>query len=182
LTLKKIYLLTVVSWLLLPVYPGLAVAQLKIGVVNPEKILEQAPQVEGARTRLEKEFAPRDKELVAAQKDVKTLEEKLSRDGEVMSESQRGKLERDVLAKKRELKRSQQEFREDFNLRRNEEFDKLQRQIYQTIVQIAKEKNFDLVLGDGVIYGSDKVDITSEVLQRLKRDTGTAAKGSTPTP
>jgi outer membrane protein len=86
----------------------------------------------------------------------------------VMSESQRGKLERDVLAKKRDLKRSQQEFREDFNIRRNEEFDKLQRQIYQTIVQIAKEKRYDLVLGDGVIYGSDQIDITDEVLQRLK--------------
>jgi len=109
-----------------------AVAELKIGVVNAEKILEQAPQVESARNRLEKEFAPRDKQLVAAQKDIKGLEDKLARDGEVMSESQRVKLERDIIAKKRDLKRSQQEFREDFNIRRNEEFDKLQRQIYQT--------------------------------------------------
>jgi outer membrane protein len=72
-----------------------------------------------------------------------------------MSESQRGKLERDVLAKKRELKRSQQEFREDFNLRRNGS-SQAAAQIYQTIVQIAKEKNFDLVLGDGVIYGNER--------------------------
>jgi len=147
---------------------GTALAELKIGVVNAEKILEKAPQVEQARSRLEKEFSPRDKQLVSVQREVKSMEDKLAKDGDVMSESQRNKLERDVLAKKRDLKRSQQEFREDFNIRRNEEFDKLQRQIYQTIVQIAKEKKYDLVLGDGVIYGSDQVDITDQVLQRLK--------------
>jgi outer membrane protein len=170
LTLKKIGRLVSVALLLLPIYPGLALAELKIGVVNPERILEQAPQVEAARSRLEKEFASRDKELVAAQRDVKSLEEKLSRDSSVMSESQRAKIERDVLTKKRDLKRSQQEFREDVSIRRNEELDKLQRQIYQTIVQIAKERKFDLVLGEGVIYASDSVDITDQVLQRLKQN------------
>lgn len=158
----------VTTTLCLSLFCGTALAELKIGIVNAEKILEKAPQVEQARSRLEKEFSPRDKQLVSAQREVKNMEEKLAKEGDVMSESQRGKLERDVLAKKRDLKRSQQEFREDFNIRRNEEFDKLQRQIYQTIVQIAKEKKYDLVLGDGVIYGSDQVDITDQVLQRLK--------------
>ena len=158
----------VTATLCLSLFGGTALAELKIGVVNAEKILEKAPQVEQARSRLEKEFSPRDKQLVSVQRDVKSMEDRLAKEGDVMSESQRGKLERDVVAKKRDLKRSQQEFREDFNIRRNEEFDKLQRQIYQTIVQIAKEKRYDLVLGDGVIYGSDQVDITDQVLQRLK--------------
>ena len=159
---------TVIATLCLSLFGGTALAEIKIGVVNAEKILEKAPQVQQARSRLEKEFSPRDKQLVSVQREVKSMEDKLAKDGDVMSESQRNKLERDVLAKKRDLKRSQQEFREDFNIRRNEEFDKLQRQIYQTIVQIAKEKKYDLVLGDGVIYGSDQVDITDQVLQRLK--------------
>ncbi len=145
-----------------------AQAGVKIGFVNAEKVLEKAPQVEAARKRLEREFRPRDQELVAMQKEIKRLEEKLARDRDVMSEAQREKLERKIRAKRRELKRAQDEFREDFNIRRNEEFDKLQRQIHKAIIDLAKDEKFDLILGDGVIYASPKVDITDKVLKRLK--------------
>ncbi|RMD71156.1 MAG: OmpH family outer membrane protein [Gammaproteobacteria bacterium] len=150
------------------IWASLTQAEVKIGYVDAEQVLEKAPQVEAARKRLEKEFKPRDRELVAMQKEIKRLEEQLARDKDVMSESQRAKLERKILTKKRELKRAQAEFREDFNIRRNEEFDKLQRQIHQAIIQLAKDEKFDLILGDGVIYASKRVNITDKVLKRLK--------------
>ena len=151
----------------------LAVAQaveLKIGFVNAAKILDKAPQAELARTRLEKEFAPRDKSLVDAQRSLRSLEEKLARDSAVMGDSERRNLERDIIAQQRELKRSQDEFREDFNIRRNEELGSLQRQVYEAIVSLAKEEQFDLIVNDGaVIYASEQVDITDQVLRRLTR-------------
>ena len=54
-------------------------------------------------------------------------------------------------------------------MRRSEEFDKVQRQVFEAIIQAAKDEKFDLVLGDGVIYASDRIDITETVLERLKR-------------
>jgi outer membrane protein len=144
-------------------------AEIKIGVVNAQKILEQAPQVEAARTRLEKEFSPRDRALGTAQKELKRLEQKLARDNAVMSDVQRRDLERQIRDKQRDLDRDQQEFREDFNLRRNEEFDKIQKQVFQAIADLAKDEKYDLVLGDGVIYASQRMDITDRVLQRLKK-------------
>ncbi|HLA75894.1 MAG TPA: OmpH family outer membrane protein [Gammaproteobacteria bacterium] len=143
-------------------------AELKLGFVNAAKILEEAPQAEAARNKLEKEFAPRDKNLVASQKEVKDMEDKLAKDGAVISEAERRKSERDILTQKRDLKRAQDEFREDFNIRRNEEFGKLQRLVYETIVSLAKQDGYDLIVGDGAIYASDRVDITDKVLQRLK--------------
>ena len=154
--------------LLLPIFAAHA-QNLKIGFVNAAKILDEAPQAENARNRLEKEFAPRDKGLVDAQRALRKLEEQLARDGAVMGETERRTLERDIIAQKRELNRSQTEFREDFNIRRNEELGKLQRLVYDAIVQLAKEQRFDLIVNDGaVIYASDQVDITDEVLRRLK--------------
>lgn len=95
------------------------------------------------------------------------------RDSAVMSESERRKSERDLLALKRELKRSQEEFREDLNIRRNEEFGKLQRIISRIIDDLAKEKGFDLILGENVIYATDSIDITKQILERLdKADSG----------
>ncbi|MDH5436713.1 MAG: OmpH family outer membrane protein, partial [Gammaproteobacteria bacterium] len=69
-----------------------------------------------------------------------------------------------------ELKRKQDEFREDFNIRRNEEFGKLQKRIYEAIVSHAKKEKYDLIISDGVIYASDTVDITNQVLARLKAE------------
>lgn len=141
----------------------------KLGAVNALRVLEQSPQAERAREIIEKEFAPRDKQLVAKQKDIKALEDKLAKDGAIMSETERSNLEREIINKKRELKREQDEFREDFNFRRNEEFSKIQKDIISAIQEVAKENNYDIVLSDGVIYASSKVDISSLVIEYLKK-------------
>jgi len=142
-------------------------AELKIGFVNIPAVLEKAPQAEKAKKRLEVEFSPRDKQLVAQQKEIQSKEEKMARDASVMSDNERSNLEKDILNKKRDAKRSQQEFSEDFNARRNEELGKLQRRIVEAIREIAKEQNFDLLLTDGVIYASEKIDVTTQVQQKL---------------
>lgn len=145
-----------------------ASAEVKVAFVNVEKILREAPQAEAVRKRLEREFAPRDKKLLMMQKELKKLEEKLSRDAEVMSESERRKLERKILEKRREFLRAQEEFREDFALRRNEELAKLQKQIFEVIQKLAEEEGIDLLLSGGVVYASERVDVTDQVIERLK--------------
>lgn len=142
----------------------------QIAFVNTPQVLEQAPQAEAVRNTLQSEFAPRDAKLVTEQKKIKELEDKLARDGDVMSDDARRKLERDILGQKRENKRARDEFTEDFNIRRNEELAKMQREIAMSIVSLAKEKGYDLILENGVIFASDRVDITEEVIARLKQD------------
>lgn len=142
-------------------------ADLKIGFVNIPAVLEKAPQAEKAKKRLEQEFSPRDKQLVAQQKEIQSMEEKLTRDASVMSDSEKRNLEKDISNKKRDAKRAQQEFSEDFNVRRNEELGKLQRRIVEAIREIAKDQDFDLLLTEGVIYSNEKIDITSQVQTKL---------------
>ena len=143
----------------------------KLGAVNALRVLEQSPQAERARAVIEKEFAPRDKELVAKQKEIKALEDKMAKDGAIMGESERKNMERDIVNKKRDLKREQDEFREDFNFRRNEEFAKIQKDIVEAIQEVAKANNYDIVLSDGVIYASPKADISNLVIEYLKKQT-----------
>ena len=129
-------------------------ADLKIGFVNIPSVLEKAPQAEKAKKRLEQKFSPRDKQLVAQQKEIQTMEEKLTKDASVMSDSEKANLEKDINNKKRDAKRSQQEFSEDFNASRNEELGKLQRRIVEAVRAIAKDDEYDLLLTDGVIFSS----------------------------
>ncbi|MEQ1635593.1 MAG: OmpH family outer membrane protein [Methylococcales bacterium] len=151
----------------LMVVANICAAELKIGFVNVPKVLEKAPQAESAKKRLEKEFSPRDKALVSQQKEIQGLEEKMAKDAAVMSESERRNLEKDLAGKQREAKRAQQEFSEDFNMRRNEELGKLQRRIVEVIRALAKDDGYDLLLTDGVIFAADQLDVTAQVQKRL---------------
>ncbi|GJM04911.1 MAG: outer membrane protein chaperone [marine bacterium B5-7] len=146
----------------------------KIGAVNANRILQESPQAEAAIKMLEKEFSPRDKGLLAAQKKIKALEDKFNKDRAIMSEQERTKLEREVIAQQRDLKRDQDEFREDLNFRRNEEFGKIQKRVVVAIQKIAKENNYDVILGEGVIFASSKVDISGLVIDYLKKEVNAA--------
>ncbi len=141
----------------------------KIGVVQAVRVLEAAPQAEVAKKKLETEFSSRDKQLLGDQKALKTMEDRMAKDGAIMSETERARLERDVLNKRRDLKRTSDEFREDVNFRRNEEFGKIQKLIVEAIQQLAAEQKFDIVLGEGVIFASKSVDVTDQVIERLKK-------------
>ena len=142
----------------------------KIGAVNAIRILEQSPQAKRMRNLLEKEFAPRDRELVEAQKVLKDMEDRLTKDAPIMSEAERSKLERDIINERRDLKRNQDEFREDLTFRRNEEIAKIQKDIVDAINTVARENGFDMVLNEGVIYASQKVDISQLVIDQLKKE------------
>lgn len=144
-------------------------ADTRIGIVNTAKLLKEAPQAETARKKLESEFAPRDAKIVDLQKSIKTLEDKLSKDAAVMSDAARKKQERVIVSKKRDVKRVREEFTEDFNFRRNEEIGKLQKLVSETILSLAKENKYDIILNESVIYASEQVDITADVLKRLRK-------------
>lgn len=148
-----------------------AAAETKIGFVNRTLILEKAPQAEEAKKALEKEFHPRDKKIVAEQKKLKKFQEQLGRDGPTMSDAQRRKLRTKMQKKQRSIKRATEEFREDFNIRRNEEIAKLQKKVIMAIKKLAKSGGYDLILidGVGVLYHSKKIDITAKVLAQLRK-------------
>jgi len=144
-------------------------AELKIGFVNALKIMDKAPQVDSANRRLEREFAPRQRKLVSAKKQIQKLEKRFSKDAAIMSESEARRLSRDIREKRRDLKRKQEEFREDYNIRRNEELDKIQKIILEVIQKLARAERYDLIFTEGVVFANKRVDITNKVLKRLKR-------------
>lgn len=150
---------------------GIAAAEIKVGFVNLGQISVEAPQAKAASERLKREFEPREREITAMQKDLKQLEDRLSRDAALMKESERARLEQDYRVREREIRRMQEELREDVNIRRNEELGRFQRQINETVQKLAKEERFDLILIDGVMYVSEPIDITKKVIDRLQQET-----------
>ena len=95
--------------------------EVKIGFVNMDRLLREAAPAVRALKKLEKEFAPRDQELQKMAKQGKDLQTQLEKEGVTMAESDRRNKEADLARMNRDLQRMQREFREDLNLRKNEE-------------------------------------------------------------
>lgn len=146
---------------------SVSAADLKIGYVQVDKILQEAPQTAESGKKLEKEFSPRTQELERMQKQIKDLESAMDKNSLTMSETDRRNKERDVSNMKIEFQRKQRELREDINLRKNEELGSLQDRINKAVSAVAEAEGYDLVVYSGVAYASKKIDITDKVLKSL---------------
>ena len=166
---KKILMLMLACAMLgLGVSGGAQSADLKIGVINVAKLLDSAPQTKSALQALQDEFAPRERELVAEQEELVGQQEALQRDSAIMSETERRSSEQSLREKQRDLARKTGQFREDANMRRNEELGRLQRLLLEEVNTFATANGFDLVIGDGVLFARGEVDITDQVLARME--------------
>ena len=139
----------------------------KIGFVNTERLFREAAPAKRAQQKLEKEFAGRDADLQKLTKQVRDLQALLEKDGVTLAENDRRNKERDLANMTRDMQRLQREFREDLNLRRNEELAAVQERANKVIQQIAESEKFDLILQDPVVYASTRIDITDKVIKAL---------------
>jgi outer membrane protein len=154
-------------------------AELKIGVVDYGKLMEESPQAKSVVEAIRTEFAPRQRDLQTQQQTLKAKEDKLQKDGATMTDDQRTRAEKDFRDGAREFARKQQEVQDDFNARRNEEMSRLQRTLIEEVRVYAKAQNFDLVIADGVIYSTPTLDITPAILTALQSHAG-SGKTSAP--
>ena len=157
-------------------------AELKIGVVDYGKLMEESPQAKTVVDAIRTEFTPRQRDLQTQQQALKAKEDKLQKDGATMTEDQRTRADKDLRDGYRDLQRKQQEVQDDFNARRNEEMSRLQRALIEEVRTYAKAQNFDLVVADGVIYSTPALDITPAILTALQSHAAAGGKTSTTAP
>jgi len=167
------YIRSLIAGLMLAlVLPVDAMAEIKVGFVNMAIVLDKAPQADAARKALERDFSTREANLAAERAAIKELKEKLAKDGDVMSASKREDLTYQSRKREREYVRAMDDLKDDFNIRYNELRDKLQNDISKVIIQLAKNEKYDLMVREGVagvLYASDRIDVTEKVLKLLKK-------------
>ena len=145
---------------------GVGAVELKIGYVNTQRIFRDAPAAQKAGKKLEGEFAKRDQDLQRMAKQLKDTQESLERNAVTMAESERRAKEKEFAELSREFQRRQREFREDLNLRQNEENAAVIEKANKAIKQIAEAEKYDLILQD-VVWVSPRLDITDRVIKAL---------------
>ena len=162
---KKIATLLVALTAAMPALEAVA-AELKVGYVNTQRIFRDAPAAQRAAKKIEAEFSKRDQDLQRMAKQLQSLQESLEKNAVTMAETERRNKERDLNELSREFQRKQREFREDLNLRQNEENAAIIERANKSIKQIAESEKYDLILQD-VVWVSPKLDITDKVIKSL---------------
>ena len=143
-----------------------AMAELKLAFINTQRVMSESPQAKKASKKIEDEFLRREQELQQMSKSLKALQEGQEKNALTMSESDRRAKEREISDLNRDLQRKQREFREDLNLRKNEEMASILERANKVIKQIAEAEKFDLIVQEAV-YFSPRIDITDKVLKAL---------------
>lgn len=142
--------------------------ELKIGVVDVRQVVSASDQAKEIGETLKKEFKPKEDEILKLEKKFQEQSEKLQRNAAVMSESEKSKLEREVMTMQRDLQRMQNEFREDGSMRQREEMQKFLERVRVEVEKLAETENYDLILhSDAAPFASKKVDITSQVIKHF---------------
>nr|WP_235839949.1 OmpH family outer membrane protein [Derxia lacustris] len=141
---------------------------LKVGFVSTERVMRDSAPAKAAQQRLEGDFAKRQKELEDMAARLKAASDKLDKDAAVLSDSERGRRQKDLADQDRDFQRRQRELREDLNQRRNEEVTALLDRANKVIRQIAESEKYDLILQEAVYFGP-RIDITEKVLKALNQ-------------
>lgn len=139
---------------------------LRIGYVNLERILRDSTSAKAAQTKLEKEFASREKEIQNLAAQLKSASEKFEREAPTLAEGQRTTRQRQLIDQDREFQRKQREFQEDLSLRRNEGLQQVLEKVNRVLKQVAENEKYDLIVQEAA-YINPKLDITDKVIEAL---------------
>ena len=138
-------------------------ADFKVGFVNTDRILKESAMAVSAQTRLEKEFAPKEKVLSAAAETLRTASAAFERDAPTLAESERIKRQRELMQMDQDFQRKRSDFQEDLANRKNEELQKVLTKANAVIRDLAKKGQYDVIFQD-VVYINPKHDMTAAVI------------------
>ena len=141
---------------------------LKIGFVNLQVLYLESPQGREANESISEMFASRQRDLTAKQTRLEELNESYERDRETMGTEQRREAEREIIALRRDIQQMSQALQEDFQLEQQTVQDDLGNIFLAHVRQFAEENDYDLVISQGVVYFSDAVNLTPQVLGALQ--------------
>jgi outer membrane protein len=140
----------------------------KIAVVNIELLVSQSPQFLAAQAKMEDEFAPKARELRSRQEAFQQKAEQLQRDAEVMGQAEREAAERELSTEQRAIARAQNELQEEVQIREREVMGPVQQDVFRQVQAFGKAEGYDVILAQGILYASERVDLTQSILEQLK--------------
>ena len=146
----------------------------KLAYVDSDYILSNIPEYGDAQAELEALSTKWQNEVKAIYDKVSEMYKKYQTEMVLLSEDQKRAREQDIINKEQEAKNLQmQYFGSEGQLyqKRSELVQPIQEKIYTALTELSQTKGytfvFDLASGTSILYASDRVDISDDVLDQL---------------
>ncbi len=147
---------------------GVQAQELKIGMVNPERILSESAMAKAATARLKTEFSGREAQIGKEGAALKAAIEKFQKEAPTMAETTRNTRGKQLAAQEEDFQAKRSKFQEELASRRNTELEQIQEKSKRIIKQIAESEKYSVILGaESVVYVQPKLDITDQVIKSL---------------
>jgi outer membrane protein len=142
----------------------------KIGVVNFQEVMQKIPQSAAVMQNLETEFKDDKAELMKLEGDIKFEQEKLKRDGALMSEAQKKESELKITTMYQDYQTKGKVFQQKSGQRQNEETNKIIALVRQAVDNIAAKSKYDLIVEQkAVVFSKPDADITEQVVEQVSK-------------
>jgi outer membrane protein len=157
-----------------------APAPTKVAVIQIQAALVSTKEGQKAAAELETKMGPRKKELDGKQAELKDLQEKLQRGGNTLSDSAKEDLTRNIDQKTKSFNRQVEDAQAELEAEQQKLLQQLGQKMMQVIDKYAQSNGFSIVLdvsnpNTPVLYASNTIDITKEVIDLYDKTMGTAS-------
>ncbi len=168
--------ITMLSVLLFPVYASQAAETFKMGVVDPQSVLERSKAGKKALDGLKEYVSTRQKLLSRDEEDLRNYEKQLKEQASKLSDAEKKEKEAQFRAKIQEYQKRAQEFNQELQGKQKELVDDYMKKISAATQTVAEKGGFSLVVDKGseqtvkiVIYNKDTIDLTDQVIKEFDR-------------
>jgi len=152
-------------------------AEVKIGIINPQEVLQNSLKGKKAIERLKSLQISKQKRYEAMQKEIEALEKETM--SPALNQDARDKKTLDLQNKRVEIKRFTEDAQKESMAAQQKEFESIQRDLMPLIEKIAKADGFSLILDlntAGVTYFEPAIDITEKVVKAYDEPSSAAPK------
>lgn len=149
---------------------GTAAAELKIAVLDTQRALAESEEAKDLIKRINRELKSEQDEVKEIGDNIRKLNEKMEKDGEVMSASQRRKTTKEIEDAQIEYQFMVNKLQKEVNDRRNELLQEMVPKLDAVLKDLIETERYDVVLERGSLrYANPKHDITRKVTEQLNR-------------
>ncbi|MBS1840550.1 MAG: OmpH family outer membrane protein [Acidobacteria bacterium] len=164
--------------------PATAAAE-KVGVLGVRQAIVNTAEGKQASAELQSQFAARQSELENMNKQINDIRQRLQAGQNTLSQDEQARLQRQGETLAKQLQRKQDEYQEDVNAAQQDVIDRIGRKMMDVLDRYARENGYSAVFDTSaqtspIIYASNKVDLTQEIIKLYDQAYPVKASATTP--
>ncbi|ORJ59055.1 OmpH family outer membrane protein [Geothermobacter hydrogeniphilus] len=149
-----------------------AAADVKIGYIDLQKVLNESDSGKVAKEKIAKKVKEYEVQIDRQQKDLKKAKEELEKQALLLSEEARSRKQREYQQKLKELQRFTKDVRDELRMKDNDYTRKILDEIIKVVEKFGAEKGYTAIFEkneSSLVYADEKIDLTDQVIKRYNQ-------------